>query len=1588
MNYDALQEAMKLKSPEIFENIFSKIQNKLNEFEEAKKTFSYENDSPQLLTIQKAKESIDEAFKTSDMISQQREKETAMIDQWLEIINIQQKTFKETEISDDYFPDFAQTINDQVESLDNLQTNLLMTLRTLLSKNELPETTRLKQLQKRYSDAYKSRKGMLNSILLNEERYQNKFNSLTKENIDLKTKLIETEEYARTFMNSDSFDAIFKAKKIKLARDLANEKKIKINEEMKEIEKDLSFFQDPDRISIVKQKTFNNDKVFVKKQTDYKEEIMKLSQEISMVETNAESMFKNLENELKNARSSELAYEKNQTQQILKVCSISFDRILNKFKKEEKDSIMALEKVLKEKSSDPVLSLTTDNNSSVSRRKHVLDPLIKDLQDILQKLYSISSKATKAKIKEIKINGKNKISLLKSYLSRMKAKLAERDLEISSTESLLYTEEGLLYDIMETLIDMKNGPESKKYAQKMRQLRLFAENANHFISKTNYMVTEFSKLLNDKMEKAKENFAIDGIYDNRPFSQKSSFSFFQNQYVSLNYPNEKQDLISLKYDNISQYTRDKIEYMSRIDRYLKINQRKKISAYRHTNFFKTYLQKTSKVRIPILWHRPKVYTDEDLLPDKIDENLFSHSNDICQETNDFIQKQRLRRLGLYNLDSSEEWEEKIRLLGGRKRPKSQKALISKKINKKLKRCYSNEPIDDSLNALISNSCKGNEKCVLASFNGKIGFLKDGKFIEIDPSNYHNQNGYFKDGKFISVENENDIFNNVEDGTVVIINGKAGIIKDGKFIPLENESGEPGEKIFVNDKFIPKVSDKSGYYVDGHFIHLNSNEDTFVIDENGNIISVKNGEKLVLPDGTVAEINGKKGVIINGKFVPVDEAKLNIPKNAELAIVDGKLGYIKDGEFIPLNSDAILSALATNSSVDQEAKDGVFINGKFIPLAEIDNLPEELKNQIKNGTIGIIDGKPVVFKDGKFVPLNDDNINNDGILVDFDNIPDEMKNQIKDGTIGILNGKPVIFQDGKFIPIDKNMVFKDGKFVELDSNTSLADIPDGTVAIINGVKGIIQNGKFVPDGNAESLTNGFQIVNSADDLSKLPDGTNVIFNGQMGIIQNGKFVPLNPNSSNPFENKSGYFKDGKFIPIDLDDIEKGLLNIEDGTRAIINGKSGVFMNNKFIPDDFTDKSHENVVDDNFSNKTGFIIDGKFVEFDPETGDLSKIPNGTVGYFKGKKGIFQDGKFIPLDDSHCHQTGYYKDGKFIPIDSANIHCIPDGSFGCLNGKRGIFKNGKFIPIDDESPSFLRPGYFKNGQFIPIDPNNIPLDKNIVFMMGDGTIITRDVLKKMYPGLYALYKSHHRITPYNTKNPNESKKNWPDNCEVRPPDPLYKIEPIKFPKHPSSFNKPEKRQVELSPEEIRKLMYQSPNIQFDPATTAKINDTGLFSNCNLFCLNFKPSEPLTPRRNYVKGIKNKSSLQVYKSDQSAISRNKYDDNAFSILQSYHNKNIMLNEDDLPNKSCMKHGIINNLNRKDQMTPQRLQHMKAQSAYQKFDYFSTPNNVKFAKNNDEATPQSKHKSLIVDVKEQMKSRIYNLKTSLQSHRAYKSPK
>lgn len=326
-------------------------------------------------------------------------------------------------------------------------------------------------------------------------------------------------------------------------------------------------------------------------------------------------------------------------------------------------------------------------------------------------------------------------------------------------------------------------------------------------------------------------------------------------------------------------------------------------------------------------------------------------------------------------------------------------------------------------------------------------------------------------KYLVYKQDDQIFANIEgqktalkDGEIIYKNGKAYMYKDGKLIPLADAGDQniahpmPGDLVMKDGKLYQVGADGKlhlykGKLKAGQIVWKDGKP--YVVGVDGKLHAV--GDKpqvgdLVMKDGKLYQVGAdgklhlykgklKPGQIVwkNGKpYVVGVDGKLHAigdkPQAGDLVMKDGQLYQVgKDGKLHPY-----LGGL--------KAGQVVWKNGKAYMVGADGKL-----HPIKNGTVRMIDGKPYVWENGKWVPLSSKGAKAGDLVVGPDG---KLYRMGADGKLhpdnGKLNPGDIIWKDGK-----PYLVGADGKY------HALAD--GETFVGADGKRYMYKDGKIIPMG---------------------------------------------------------------------------------------------------------------------------------------------------------------------------------------------------------------------------------------------------------------------------------------------------------------------------------------------------------------------------------------------------------------------------------------------------------------------------------------------------------------------------------------------
>lgn len=276
---------------------------------------------------------------------------------------------------------------------------------------------------------------------------------------------------------------------------------------------------------------------------------------------------------------------------------------------------------------------------------------------------------------------------------------------------------------------------------------------------------------------------------------------------------------------------------------------------------------------------------------------------------------------------------------------------------------------------------------------------------------------------------------LRNGAVLYKDGQPYTYQDGHLVPLNAQTSE-AQKIAHDELTGPQPGDiveKNGklYQVgaDGklHAYHGKLKTGQVVWKDGKPYVVGSDGKLHVMPTGYIRTINGKPYVYENGHFIPLSDEGA---KPGDLVEKNGKLYQLgKDGQLHPYTGP-----LKAGQVVWKDGKPYIVNSkGQLVP--------------VKDGMMRTINGKPYVYKNGKWVPLS--------------------QTGVKPGDLVEKNGKFYqLGKDGKLHPYAGQLkagqvVWKDGKPYMVNSQGQLVPLKDGMMRTINGKPYVYKNGHWIP-----------------------------------------------------------------------------------------------------------------------------------------------------------------------------------------------------------------------------------------------------------------------------------------------------------------------------------------------------------------------------------------------------------------------------------------------------------------------------------------------------------------------------------------------
>lgn len=548
------------QSPGQFEDIFTRIQKKLELFNEddEENTEEYQIQFKERFNGSKAQ--IYRAIDTSEQLSLDSRQRFETISHWVAILRNQNEMFikrneGEEEEETDHKGNMAYAFQENAMELKALENSLITQLREIVTNKETPSSIRLNKIFEQASNELGSRQSVHYQLCANIDEANKKFNAVTKENLNLKVELDHLKEELETFQAKDSYTIVQKSKKLAVAEREWYTRRRQLLNQIDDIYNELRIYEHPDKsFQMLINRSKNNDDELAKFEKSLEDRQRDVAQESRISESTASSVLDQLEKELKNARNSQLSSEKRQTKLQLKKLSIIQERLIKKIQKENTANKKELEKKLKKAGSEEeaVEIIEQEHNVDVHLMQARFDKEQAELEEINMRHLEAMSVAFEHQMREIRIAKETINNILSTSLQRMTQQIDNRNIELSAMQAELTSLDGIVIDVTEEFeqaqllhqqnqdkLDIKNG----KINSKRQEVKDYIDSADQFIVKGNKIIRELEKQLIIKTNHSKK-YQGDVLYHlkvkKRSPSAPARYNKFEPRWVE-EIPQEEED---------------------------------------------------------------------------------------------------------------------------------------------------------------------------------------------------------------------------------------------------------------------------------------------------------------------------------------------------------------------------------------------------------------------------------------------------------------------------------------------------------------------------------------------------------------------------------------------------------------------------------------------------------------------------------------------------------------------------------------------------------------------------------------------------------------------------------------------------------------------------------------------------------------------------------------------------------------------------------------------------------------------------------------------------------------------------------------
>ena len=476
--------------PAEFETIFKSVNDRLDDFDRLQHEKS-KNKARQGQT-QIIQNRILKTIGATEENTAQRFHDVESISNWMNILHVEQETIQQpTNDEDDRTANenaVLMSYRGNTVELKTLETEVQQLLRNMIDTKETPLTIRLQKILSNAKDNLSTRQDMLKRIQKSIEKQDSIIQNSTDESANLNKEYDKYSNILSEYKSKDNYGTIQKAKKIKYMQNEWQEKKGKMMKQITEMKEEIEDYMTLESAnqSLARQNMKNVDEL-AKLQNQYDEIIRNLDEESSVENSRNQQMLQQIQKELGSYRNTTLQREKKRTGADLSKQKSSFDRLMNKIKKQVGTMKKQAEKALKSSNKEgPSIEqcsevLETEHEKDMNYWGEMFHNQEQEFQGILDSHVSNLTEEKNRNVQRIVMDNENKMLILQSKRDRLNVFNNEREIEVSSINERVDALESLVNDFQEQyetrekeIEDMQNGlleqhGEAKSEAERLRR---------------------------------------------------------------------------------------------------------------------------------------------------------------------------------------------------------------------------------------------------------------------------------------------------------------------------------------------------------------------------------------------------------------------------------------------------------------------------------------------------------------------------------------------------------------------------------------------------------------------------------------------------------------------------------------------------------------------------------------------------------------------------------------------------------------------------------------------------------------------------------------------------------------------------------------------------------------------------------------------------------------------------------------------------------------------------------------------------------------------------------------------------------------